>query len=275
MKNAFRQTSFSVEITKDGSPTLRLPGDGESMHHAAGAAGETRYIYKSVMDSALQLKPDSRTCVVGLGLGYIEISWALGRLAARHRAGGTPVPQAEAAALTSFEIDAGLRESFLAWLQSPAPALYDDICRDLQAGATPAGLAAAGTAPTPATLISPEEIKEILRTNYGREPLQGDLRDYLRNPPAGHRWNVVCYDAFSSRTNSDLWSAEFLQEFLERHCAPDCVLTTYACTGVLKKALAANGFEFLKRPGFSGKRDSSLGLRGVFRECSPNFFRTF
>ena len=44
MNNEFAQTRFTIEITADGSPTLKLPEQGESMHHSGGAAKETDYI---------------------------------------------------------------------------------------------------------------------------------------------------------------------------------------------------------------------------------------
>ena len=47
------------------------------------------------------------------------------------------------------------------------------------------------------------------------------------------------------------------------NAAENCVFTTYACTSVLRKTLTENGFQFLKRPGFSGKRESSLATRAL------------
>lgn len=239
MKTTFEQTPFTIEITKDGSPTLRLPNEGESMHHFGGAGSETLYIYKSVMDAAYRLLPAAKTLVLGLGLGYIEMSWALSQPAGE----GT---------LISFEKEEGLRTSFKSWLQSETPSIYDQIALSLE----------------PAADV--RQLKSRLKQNFQIHEIQEDLRAF----EGGGGWNVICYDAFSSKTNAELWSQEFLDYFVKRYCAADCAFTTYACTGVLKKVMAENGFEFIKRPGFQGKRDSSLVLRGVFRECS-NSFRTF
>lgn len=243
MKNLFAQTSFTIETTKDGSPTLRLPDSGESMHHGAGAAGETAYIYRSVIDQVQDIKPDAKTCVVGLGLGYIEICWA------QH-------PSTRPGGLTSFEIDEGLKSAFSGWLRgsSEVRAVYDQIC-------------AALAIPEPAI----KNLKEKLRLNFETNPIQADLRQHSGSV----RWNTVCYDAFSSRTNQELWTYDFLDSLIKNNMATDSVLTTYACTGVLKKVTADNGFHFIKRPGFHGKRDSSLALRGLFKEYEPNFCRTF
>ncbi len=236
MKNEFTQTRFALEITKDGSPTLRLP-DGESMHHSGGAAAETVYIYKSVISEALRLKPGAHTCVVGLGMGYIEISWA--------QCG----PEASAT-LTSFEIEEELRSAFQSWVESAEPGIYDGI----------------------SALLDPSAQIGAVKRHLSAVQIFSDIRSF--GGPASP-WNVVCYDAFSRKTNEELWSAGFLSEFLKKFCGDDCVFTTYGCTGVLKKALRENDFMVIQRPSFNGKRDSTLALRGVFKEYSQNFFRTF
>lgn len=245
MKNGFEQTRFSVESTNDGSPTLRLPDQGESMHHSAGAASETVYIYKSVIQQATGILPQTRTCVVGLGLGYIEISWA------------QVVSDIENHKVTSFEIEDSLKQSFMNWLQLEAPnEIYDKICESLD----------------PQFQI--HHIKRNLHKNYLENPFEADLRQYVQSG-ASTKWNIVCYDAFSSKTNQELWSEDFLRTFVGNHCEEDCVFTTYACTGILKKVLISKGFEFVSRPRFKGWKDSTLALRGRFKEYSPSFSQTF
>lgn len=76
---------------------------------------------------------------------------------------------------------------------------------------------------------------------------------------------MICYDAFSQKTNNPLWQKEFLEKFIHDHAEEDCVFTTYACTSVLKKVLTEKKFQLIKRPGFFGKRDSTLALRGCFK----------
>lgn len=250
------QIPFKIEITADGSPTLRLGNGGESMHHSGGAATETCYIYQSVMEQAYRVLPGSSTCVVGLGLGYIELCWAL-----------TVLSQASPeSSLTSFEINEGLRADFNGWLEantaleSEKHKLYGEVFNSLQR-----------------VLKFPIEdafVRQKLRENFKKYPLQSDLRQSLSKPKEA--WNIVCYDAFSSKTNTELWTESFLQEFLNHCCAPDCVFTTYACTGNLKKTLSSSGFEVIKRPGFQGKRDSTLAFRGVFKQgLPPNSCRIF
>jgi hypothetical protein len=230
MKNSFEQIRFEIELTKDGSPTLRLPNSGESMHHSGGAASETLYIYKSVMGQALKKLKTSKTCVVGLGLGYIEISWAQ-----------TLIEQNKDPALhtiTSFEIVEELRNSFKSWLNKDSPAIYDQVIKALSAE------------------DKSKSIKNILNKNS----IEFDVLNFFEK----QKWNIICYDAYSSKTEKKLWSEEFLNHFLHQHAAEDCIFTTYACTGVLKKVLAANNFEIIRRPAFSGKGSHcTLARRGV------------
>ncbi|AGH95547.1 MnmC family methyltransferase [Pseudobdellovibrio exovorus] len=250
MKNRFEQMRFTVESTNDGSPTLRLPDQGESMHHSGGAASETFYIYKSVIQEASQLLERSKTCVVGLGLGYIEISWA------------QVIPNTEAHSLVSFEIEESLRQNFMSWLELPTDALehtlYDDIYQSLKEFG----------------ISAPQiQVKQHLKQNFQLNPIEHDLRDFV-SPSKPLRWNIVCYDAFSSKTNQDLWTEDFLQKFIDNHCEEDCVFTTYACTGILKRVLVSRGFEFVKRTRFKGKSDSTLALRGKLKAYLPNFYQT-
>lgn len=239
MSIKFSTSSFTVEFTGDNSPTLRLPENGESMHHSGGAASETLYIYKTPMDWAYSQMSHATTCVVGLGLGYIEISWAFGRLQSNK---GSVLPR-----LISYEKDESLRQSFIRWMITETD--EDIYCRIAQ------GLG-----------VENSQIKNIcqyLDENFKSNPICDDLlQDHKPR-----EFNIVCYDAFSSKTNSELWSSEFLNKFIAEKCAEDCLFTTYACTGNLKSVLRESGFLFIKRPGFQGKRDASLALRGCFRQA--------
>jgi hypothetical protein len=232
MKNNFEQIRFKLEQTKDGSPTLRLPFSGESMHHSGGAASETYYIYKSVIDQALGKLYESKTCVVGLGLGYIEISWALALLEQQK--------DAKFHTITSFEIVEELRNSFKSWLIKDSQTIYDEVVKAFKAE------------------DKSNSIKHILNKNT--------INFDITNISEEQKWNIICYDAYSSKTDKILWSEEFLNHFLRQHTEKDCIFTTYACTGVLKKVLAKNNFEIIRRPAFSGKGSHcTLAHRGIFK----------
>lgn len=231
--------SFVIELTGDGSPTLRLKMANsihpekmpESMHHSGGAAAETLYIYsqpfKNTLAAMVELnKKDLSIGIVGLGLGYIELS-ILQNLADK---------SAISATLTSFEKEQELVENFASWLKGEDNATYDLICEKL--------------------LVDKKAVKNFTELN-----IQGELsfKTSVDKP-----FNFIAYDAFSQLTDGPLWTDDFLDFFLTNLCAADCVFATYACTGLLKRALQRNGFFFIKRPGFSGKRDATLALRGDF-----------
>lgn len=249
MKTQIAQISFTTEITKDGSPTLKASESGETMHHSGGAASETKYIYKDVLEWAYGCQAQLKTCVVGLGLAYIEISWAqvLVRLSLK--------PTAHLY-LTSFETNEDLKKNFLNFINEDGEvnSVYAEINRHLHAQA------------------DLSQVKEVLKQNVELESLRGDL---ITCAPKDKKWNLICYDAFSSKTTEALWRKEFLDQFIREHCEEDCVFTTYACTGNLKKTLLQNRFSLIERKGFSGKRESTLALRGGFiQEYSQRSFQT-
>ncbi|MGZ3692194.1 MAG: MnmC family methyltransferase, partial [Pseudobdellovibrio sp.] len=210
----------------------------ESMHHSGGAAAETEYIYKSVIEKSLQVKPGARLGVVGLGLGYIEISWALAVIKNNL--------QIDPPSVVSYEIDEELKIKFKEWCERRdlKTFIYDQMVEALETG------------------FDHELIKNLITQ---KTEFKGDLlTDYEKDKSL----NIVCYDAFSSKTTAALWSEDFLNQFIQKACAEDCVFTTYACTGVLKKVLKENGFILLTRLGFKGKRDSTLAVRGKFKSVT-------
>ncbi len=256
MKQPFEQIGFFLELTKDGSPTLRLGKDiqsGESMHHSFGAAAETNYIYKSVISEALQSKlrqaslDEFKTAIVGLGLGYIEISWAQSLILNQQS-------PSDLVCFESFEVVPELRSSFRSWVEEAENnPLYDQISEKLQ------------------PQIEVSLVKKVLQQALAR---QSQLRGDILNEPLQQKWNVICYDAFSQKTSSPLWEESFLNRLLLENAHTDCVFTTYACTSLLKKVLIEHNFLFIKRPGFAGKRDSTIALRGAFKD-DATIFRTF
>lgn len=215
------------------------------MHHSGGAAAETLYIYtepfKNTLQALSELKQNQLSIgVVGLGLGYIELS-VLQNLAAN---------PAISAKLTSFEKETELAEEFVTWLNGKANETYDLICEKL--------------------LVEKNRVIEYSKAQTGSQntsPLLNEwkiLGELTAKTSISQPFHFIAYDAFSQFTDGPLWTDEFLDFFLTQLCAKDCVFATYACTGNLKRALQRNGFLFIKRPGFSGKRDATLALRGEF-----------
>ena len=241
---------FEIEITQDQSPTLRLlePNypdalHGESMHHSGGAWAETNLIYGQPIREVIAKVKNPSFLIVGLGLGYIEMVIAKEALLA----GRTPedVPH-----MTSYESVPELREFFWKWvhgkdeeLAQEVSSIYHQVCKHVLLGTT----------------LSAEDVRQFLKLHF--KSLE-DIDEALLEPPdLKHKYHCILYDAFSSKTTPYLWSEEFLSEILKQGAAESCAFSTYACRVSLKQALANHGFEVIVRPGFKGKRNSTLGLR--------------
>lgn len=230
---------FQIEQTGDGSPTLR--GEGESMHHSGGALAETLLIYGAPLKDLFEQLPLPRVFSLGLGLGYVELVTAKIALEA-----------GKSFELETRESEEVLIQTFKDWLagdrESFEAQTYDGILRDLTAPGGPSG----------------EDVCQALSlaAQEGRWHIRGRLGPG-DEPPHG-RFHGFMYDAFSSKTTPSLWSEEALRAILRDHGAEDCLFSTYACTGNLKRSLKAEGFELVLREGFRGKRYSTLGRRGIF-----------
>lgn len=241
--------SFVIELTADGSPTLRLKNSNqlhpekmpESMHHSGGAAAETLYIYtepfKNTLKTLNELKQNQLSIgVVGLGLAYIELSIVQ----------NLTLNPGFKAKLCSFEKEQELVDNFTGWLEGENNSTYDLICEKLFVNKSQAQ----------------KKIKDLEWEKLGELSFKTSIKK---------SFHFVAYDAFSQFTDGPLWTDDFLDFFLTNLCEKNCVFATYACTGNLKRALQRNGFLFIKRPGFRGKRDATLALRGEFTDHSHLF----
>ena len=233
---------FEVVFTTDGSPSLRIvdsTGYFEKMHHSEGALSESLYIYGDALEEGLKRHWPLSTVSLGLGLGYNEMIVAT--KAIQH--GVTP----QNAKLYSFESEPVLIEAFSNWFttgQSAFGKLYEQILQQLSLQ----------------TQIDAEEIRRWLKDSLQADTWQirtafpeaaQDVRDV----------SCVFYDAFSNKMSPELWSEEVLTQMIEKMCAKNCVFSTYAATGALKRALKNTGFRRIERPGFANKRESTFALR--------------
>jgi tRNA U34 5-methylaminomethyl-2-thiouridine-forming methyltransferase MnmC len=231
----WKKHNYEVFLTEDQSPTLRWLGSEtqETMHHRGGAYSETQLIYGNPLRDVLS-RGGLSAVSVGLGLGYNEILVASEAL----RAGVLPMDFS----LLSFESDPFLVSHFSDWLQEEsAELIYDKVAGFFSEIEIPA-------------------VKAWLRKAQasGSWLMSGALEPGLQ---VARAYECIFYDAFSSKTSPHLWQEDFLNEFFRKACAPHCQVSTYACTGALKRALKTNGFEVIVREGFQGKRNSTLGIR--------------
>ncbi len=249
---------FLVESTRDGSPTLRQvqsAGDfpGESMHHSGGALAETLYVYGPIWQWAFAQTRQAGFFSLGLGLGYHELLWAVLDLTM----GGE-------SQLWTSETHQGLIDEFTVWAQcAKKTAVFEDITQRVLASSWQKLL------PTPIHKLREISVLDLqnhlhLASKEGRWQILPalsslSLRDWKQTKPFVVQG--ILYDAFSRKTSPELWSEEFLREFLQTVAAPEAAFATYACLAPLKNALRAEGFALQVRPGFLGKRNSSLAIR--------------
>lgn len=254
MGNPNPTPKFQTFPTKDGSPTVIGP-EGEPMHSRAGALSESLYIYGSVIAQGFECFEHPHILSVGLGLGYNELIVA-----------AQSFLQEKDFSLHSREVHPLLTQAFTRWLKDSAEdtpdnslhGTYDQILYAVASGMK----------------VKPLGLKGLLREAMGSKAfsLGGSLEE--NTPPPEMAFNIVLFDAYSSKTSPELWDEQFLQMFLDKWCAPKCLFTTYAKTGPLKRALLNGGFSIEKRPGFAGKRDSTLAHRSTAASFNKDPFET-
>lgn len=238
---------FEVEITGDGSPSLRLlqghipeVEKGESMHHSGGAAEETELIYGRVIRKCFTETSNPHFLSIGLGLGYVEMTVAREAL----------LKQDFNFTLESFELVPELREYLKQWLKSgdlspEIVSVYDQVLKYILKDTT----------------LSSQAVKDLLAAKIEsnewrlRGPLVADSEFIAKA-------HCLLFDAFSAKTSPDLWTEEFLVDFLNRSTAGDAIVSTYASRGTLKRALKTAGFFVETNEGFKGKRNSTMAFKG-------------
>lgn len=246
-------------MTADGSPSLRdlQSPTQEMMHHRGGALSESRYIYEPVIRESLARALEAgspfsckiRLVSLGLGLGYNEILCFMAE--AESCARWTSELDENLFEVHSYEKDPLLREEFRAWIEGRA-SIYTDLYESILT-ALEGELQSQGTSPTDVR----ERLREAL--SQGRLHLMPALTHSDQLPEGIH---VYLWDAFSRSTSPELWDEDFLKACLAKADARWARLSTYAQVGPLKRALKAQGFALHERPGFQGKRQSTLASRG-------------
>lgn len=241
---------FEIEMTRDNSPTLRLLHSvdperdrGESMHHSAGACGETLLIYGNPAGRTFEQISKPSFMVVGLGLGYIEMTIAKEALLL----GKSPQ---DIEKLTSYESIPELREFFYLWLWDHRDQLLPDV-REIYDEAV--------ACVVQNSAITSEQVKEFLRFHF---PVLGKLDGALEKvEQVQDRYHCILFDAYSAKTTPHLWDEEFLQLFFARACAGGCFVSTYSGKAEFKEALRKNNFSVVAREAFHGKRKSTIAHR--------------
>jgi tRNA U34 5-methylaminomethyl-2-thiouridine-forming methyltransferase MnmC len=219
-------------VTEDGSRTLLSTRYRETYHSRHGAATESRHVFLEGSGVARRLAKGWPTTVLEVGFGA-GLNTLL-TLAEAER-WGTPLR------IVTLESDllpvAVLRELDYRSLL-PRPELGDqllDWLASLRSGAW-----------AHATVLAGSRL----------ELLQVDAR-HAALPASTH---AVYHDAFSPDVNPELWDSTFLGR-LSGALAPGGSLVSYTVKGVVRRRLAALGFEVSMAPGPPGGKREMLVAR--------------
>lgn len=233
--SSWKDYGFEKIYTADQSPSLVDLGTAnvESMHHRGGAAAESEYIYGHCLEQGLICKLN-RVLSVGLGLGYNEL------IAFKKFKESQKLQELR---LTSFELKPILVESFLKYLEDglDRESTYAEVFN--------------------AVGVDRNEAKDFFIPALQKKQWQikGDFSKVLDEIQP--EYQILLYDAFSSKTDPGLWGEDFLTKLFQEKSARTAVLSTYACTGALKRSLKNAGFTVQLRPGFQSKRECTFAER--------------
>lgn len=227
---------FQWHITKDASPTLS-PIHGENMHSHHGALSESLYLYQPALNSLNEKGKGKLKSILSLGIGlaYNEMIFAAEAI----RGGWSHFY------LESFENQDFLLKALTQWLQPhssskvyPIPCLW--VSQHYK--------------------IEPQKIRKFLHqaVNEGKWKIRGALD---RNTSFDRPFHCILFDAYSSQTSPELWTEEFLSDFLAKTALPHCIFSTYAATGSLTRSLNEHGFKVTLKKGFGKKRACTWAQR--------------
>ena len=211
-----------VTLTEDGSPTLNHPEHQQWFHSKAGAATEAKSLY---MDASgiLESFPlrDLHVADIGLGLGYNVMATVESWLS---------VTSSKNLRVSSFEHD----ESLWKTIQIPDtkltknyPSFWFDLCRT----------------------------KKLTHPNgsvFEWDVVLGDLsKNDLNYLP---KFDFVWHDPFSPDVNESLWTELFFKK-LVASLSEGGTLMTYSVRRSVRDSLAASGFEVIKIPTTTMKKN--------------------
>ena len=229
--------SPQILITADGSPTLYQGNSvqNETMHSRFGAFSETQQVYGRSIALVKERQWAPSFFVLGLGLGYIEMA-----VVANFMKHGE-------LQIDSYETDADLVDRLRKWLRAEPTPLDETYNAVLERSAVHYKVDTDGLK---------RRLRDLMQTENWR--IHGDIR---QAPLSVRKHSAILYDAYSEKTNADLWSCEFISRLLCDRARPQAAFSTYAAKGTLNRALKENGFELVKFKGFAIKRESTFAFR--------------
>lgn len=210
----------SVEVSGDGSTTLRIHEWDEPYHSRHGAIQESRHVF--IEQGLGQCKPNHvKILEMGFGTGLNAL---LTFLYAQEHDLNISYLGIEAHPLDESEW------SQMNYLEQLKAEHLTDIWHSLHR--------------------TPRDTWVDLSTNFAFQHAQRDMRDFRSGP----NFDLIYFDAFGPRVQPELWSSTI---FASMHGAlvPDGILVTYCSKGVVRRRMIEAGFKVEKVPGPPGKRE--------------------
>lgn len=203
-----------VEITDDGTATLRHPVFGDTYHSLHGAVAEAEHVYIRNGLATVQ-GPKARILEIGFGSGLN--AW----LSLLYGADNSlPI---EYYALELYPIDIRTAET-LGYTDSP---LFMSL----------------HTTPWE----TPQQITPLFQLTKYASDLTAE-----KQPWTNMNFDIIYFDAFAPDTQPEMWSSEIFAR-LYKCLTPGGALVTYSAKGIVKQALRDAGFIVKRLPGAPGK----------------------
>lgn len=215
-----------IEVTADGSTTLRVEAWNEPYHSMHGAIRESLHVF---IKNGLYLcnKKELRILEIGFGTGLNAL---LSLMEAENRQNAIRYTGIEAFPLTAQEID---QLNYLQQLNAPA---YRDVFNRMHA--------------------CPWETENQLTPSFTLIKNQCDILLFS----AEMQFDLIYFDAFGAGVQPELWTEAVFNQ-MYRALDDGGILVTYAARGSVRRAMQAVGFRVERLPGPPGKREMLRALK--------------
>lgn len=223
----------AITRTEDGFDTLFSQQYNQTYHSIHGAAVEANHVFfrGAGVEARCQDRLPTRILEVGFGTGLNFLLTAQSAMAS-----GTPIHYT------------GLEDDVL-----PAE-LFASLNHAAKIPAGPGLSTWRRTLPSPTPpgaythTFSPDCVLELVVGNAAIAPLPGPC------------YHAIYLDAFSPEANPELWTPAFLARLVALTC-PGGRLATYSAKAIVRRRLAACGYDVERKPGPPGKREMLVGRK--------------
>lgn len=217
-----------IEVTADGSTTLRVEAWNEPYHSMHGAIRESLHVF---IKNGLHLchKKELRILEIGFGTGLNAL---LSLMEAEDRQNMIRYTGIEAFPLTADEIG---QLNYLQQLNAPA---YEDVFNHMH--------------------TCPWETENELTPSFTLIKNQCDILRFT----AEMQFDLIYFDAFGAGVQPELWTEAVFNQ-MYRALDEGGILVTYAARGSVRRAMQAVGFRVERLPGPPGKREMLRAVKSI------------